>query len=163
MGKKIIFENEYFKIHLKDNVISLENLKGGAAILPITKDNKVLLAKIYRSIIDEISLEVPRGFSEKTENLEQTAKREMIEEISCSSNNIIDMGSFYPDTGLMSSEIKLYLGLDTVIDESDLQQEEGVRSLELYDYDRVYKMAINGEIKDAYTLAAILRSSKYIS
>lgn len=162
MEKKIIFESDYFKIFLYNNIVSIENLKGGAAILPVTKDKKVILLNIYRRAINQYSLEIPRGFSEDGEEPINNAKREMQEEISCVSENIIPLGYMYVDSGLMNSKVNLFLGLDTIIENSMVQEEEGIKNIVLYDFDIVYKMALEGQINDSFTLAAILRSKRFM-
>ncbi|WP_017413601.1 NUDIX hydrolase [Clostridium tunisiense] len=162
MEKKIIFENNYFKIFLYNNIVSIENLKGGAAILPVTKDKKVILLNIYRRAINQYSLEIPRGFSEDGEEPINNAKREMQEEISCVSENIIPLGYMHVDSGLMNSKVNLFLGLDTIIENSMVQEEEGIKNIVLYDFDIVYKMALEGQINDSFTLAAILRSKRFM-
>lgn len=51
-----------------------------ACVLPLTKDNKVILAKQYRPGLDEILLELPGGGMEKGEAPEKAIERELLEE-----------------------------------------------------------------------------------
>ncbi|WP_341878140.1 NUDIX hydrolase [Defluviitalea saccharophila] len=158
----IVYENEYFQVFLNNNVLSLNNIKGGAAILPLTIDKKVILMKIFRKNINQDSWEIPGGFTEKGEESNVTAQREMLEEISCISQEIISLGYMYTDTGLMNSKVYLYLGKDTSVKKDQLQTTEGVKSIRLVDFEDAYNMALDGEINDSYTLVAILRSKKYV-
>lgn len=161
MNNRVIYENNFFQVILRNNeVLSLKNLKGGAVILPVTKEKQVILMKIFRKPINTYSLEAPRGFKEVDEDSIETAKREMNEEISCVSNKIIFLGSMYPDSGLMDSKVDIYLGVDCVLKKDKLQSEEGIRKIELIDYKIAYEKAIEGEIMDSYTLVALLRSKK---
>ena len=120
------------------------------------------MMRIFRENVGEESWEIPRGFTENEENGFMTAQREMMEEISCESEKIINLGYIFTDTGLMDSKINLYLGINTEIKEDRLQKEEGINTIKFIDYDSVYNMALKGEINDSYTLAAILRSKPYI-
>src|ERR1035437_1325197 len=50
-------------------------------IVPVDKDNQVIMIKQYRYIIDKTLLEVPAGYMEKGEKPLETAKRELAEEV----------------------------------------------------------------------------------
>lgn len=86
--------------------VKRENPKSGAAvdfivldskdwvnIIPITKDNKIVLIQQYRHGTDEITLEIPGGLIDPSESPLEAAKRECIEE-----------------TGFFSEETPIYLG-----------------------------------------------------
>lgn len=163
MEKQIIYANDYYQVFLDNrDILSLKNLKNGAAILPMTKNKKVILMEIFRKPVNEYSLEVPRGFKEEKEDSIETAKRELYEEITCECKEILSLGSMYPDSGFIDSKIDLYLGFGANLIGNKLQEEEGIHKLKLVDYDKAIHMAIEGEILDSYTLAALLRSQKYL-
>jgi ADP-ribose pyrophosphatase len=109
-----IYQNPYFNVKVKEDILSLESKVGGAAILPVTPEKKIILLNIFRPAIQSYSLEIPRGFAEPGEKPEETAKREMMEEISCTSGQIISMGSMYVDSGLMNTKTDLFIGLEKV-------------------------------------------------
>ncbi|KGA95558.1 hypothetical protein AJ85_00145 [Alkalihalobacillus alcalophilus ATCC 27647 = CGMCC 1.3604] len=162
MKHKTIYENPFVQVRLDDRgIVSLKNKKGGAVILPVTKEKDVLLMKVFRPAINDYSLEIPRGFKEENEEPSMTAKRELYEEISAVSKTIIPLGYLYPDTGLIDSKVELFLGLDSEIKENKVQTEEGIQHVVKVPYQDAYQMAIGGGINDAFTLAAILRSREY--
>ncbi len=159
---RIVFENEFFKVKLNKNILALDNLKGGVVVLPLTKKNQVLMIKVYRAAIDQISLELPRGFKEENEHSIEAAKRELFEETNLISEDLIPLGSIYPDSGLVNSEIDLFIAKGINIENIRLQSIEGIKEFELMDFAQALNLAIEGEIKDAFSLSAILRSQKYI-
>lgn len=161
--EKIIFENDYFKVLLVNNILRFENLKGGAVVLPVTSENKVLLIDVYRASIKQQSLELPRGFKELNEDARTAAKRELYEETKVQIDNIHTLGTVYTDSGIMNSEIELFLAKDIQIEQIVLQQEEGIKSYRLVHYDEVMKMCLTGVIKDSYTIAAIFRAMPYFT
>jgi len=54
--------------------------KATVCTLPITKDNKVILAKQFRPGPNKILTELPGGYLEKKDTPEQSARRELLEE-----------------------------------------------------------------------------------
>lgn len=154
---KSVYQNSYFNVNVHNEILSIENKRGGAAILPITPDHKVILLEVYRKPVGAISFEIPRGFSEPGEKPEETAQREMQEEISCRCVSVKPLGSMYVDSGLMDSEIYLYAGMGTEINKKKVQEEEGIRKARLFNADEVWQMAMSGRIKDSFTLAAVFR------
>lgn len=162
MEHRIIYQNAFYQVMVNErNRLSLKNLKGGAAALPVTCDHKVLLMKIYRSAIRQVSLEIPRGFAEAGESSRETAERELQEEISCTGAPYIFLGSFFTDTGLIDNKTDLFLVRNAHV-EGKLQQEEGISELLYVDFMDAWKMAEEGEISDSFTIAALMKSRKYL-
>lgn len=52
----------------------------GVMILPITKDNKIIMVKQYRPAINDYIYELPAGIVDPGETIEEAAKRELYEE-----------------------------------------------------------------------------------
>lgn len=65
-----------------------------AMVLPITKDNKIVLVKQYKHALKEILIELPAGFQQKGKSLEESALAELEEEvgIKTSADNLILLG-----------------------------------------------------------------------
>ncbi|MDF2859464.1 MAG: hydrolase [Neobacillus sp.] len=154
----IIYQNPYFNVKVDRDILSLENKVGGSAILPVTPDKRIILLKIYRPAIQSYSLEIPRGFAEIGESPEVTAKREIFEEISCECAQIDSLGTMYVDSGLMNTKVHLFIGLGTTRIKDEVQSSEGIKEMQRFTAQEVRTMALNGEIKDSFTLAALLRS-----
>jgi hypothetical protein len=58
----------------------------------------------------------------------------------------------------MNTIAHLFIGLDTIRVSKQIQQEEGIKEIQLFSMDEVREMALNGAINDSFTLTAILRS-----
>jgi ADP-ribose pyrophosphatase len=159
---RIVYKNRYISITEDEEIVQVENILGGSVILPLTKDNSLILIEIYRKTINRISIEAPRGFSEEGETNLQTAERELYEELHCSCEKIIPLGYVYPDTGLQKAKIYLYLGVNAKLQDDYIQFEEGIKKIKILPFNEVYHMATNGDINDSFTLAAILRSLKWV-
>ena len=98
-GKILNLKLEYFE---KDDKILKREIvehKDAVAIFPIDKEGYVYLVKQYRFPIQEDFLEIPAGLVEVGENYEETALRELQEEIGFSSNNLERIFEGYTSVG----------------------------------------------------------------
>lgn len=73
--------------------------QGAAAIIPVTKDRKILFVKQYRKAIEKILIEIPAGLIDEGEGPETTAVRELEEETGYTTKNLTFVTSFYPSPG----------------------------------------------------------------
>ena len=85
---------------------------GGAAILCITKDDRVLLERQFRYPYNEVIYEIPAGKLEKGEDPYQAALREFEEETGNHADSLEFLGSIYPTCGYSSEIIYIYLAKD---------------------------------------------------
>jgi len=84
-GGRIV--DDYYRIDLPEY----------AMIYALGKDGKVLLERIYKHAIGEISFVLPTGCIEKDEQPLETAKRELLEETGYAANKWSYAGSFVVD------------------------------------------------------------------
>lgn len=127
---------------------------GGAAVLCITEENKVLLIKQFRYAYNEILYEIPAGKLEKEEDPLSAAQREFEEE---TGNVALDMSyltTIYPTCGYSSEKIYLYLVTKFQKTETHFDEDEVIEPIWL-DLKDVLSMIERGEIKDAKTICAI--------
>ena len=127
---------------------------GGAGILCITNDNKVLLERQYRYAYDEVLYEIPAGKLEQGEDPYYAALREFEEETGNKASSLEHLIDIYPTCGYSSEIIYLYLAKDFVKTKTNLDDDE-IILLEYIPLDKVLSMIDNGEIKDAKTICAI--------
>lgn len=128
---------------------------GGAAILCITKDKKIILIRQFRYAYDEVIYEIPAGKLEIGENPKDAALREFEEETGNKAKDIEFLTVIYPTCGYDTEKIYLYLVQDFEKTETHFDEDEVIET-EYVDYDRVLEMIDKGEIKDAKTICAIM-------
>jgi ADP-ribose pyrophosphatase len=127
---------------------------GGAAVLVVTEDKKILLIKQYRYAYDEIIYEIPAGKLEKNEDPYVAAKRELEEETGNVADTLEPLGIIYPTCGYSNEKIYLYLALNIKPGKMNLDEDEVIESVYL-DLSEVKKLILKNEIKDAKTICAI--------
>lgn len=131
---------------------------GASAILPITKEGKILLIKQFRYPIGQVTIEVPAGKKdEKNEDGLLCALRELEEETGFSTKNVRKFQNFHSCVGYSSEMIELFIGYDCerVDNPQKGDDDEFIELLEL-DPIEVKKMVKTGVITDSKTLALLL-------
>lgn len=132
---------------------------GACCIIPVTYDKKVVMVKQYRYPIGKVLLEIPAGKLDSVdEDPLECAKRELREEAGATADKIISLGDFYPTPAYSSEVIHMYMAYGiNFVGEKELDDDEFLNN-EIYDLDELVKMALNNEILDGKTQAAILRA-----
>ena len=108
----MVYSNTYVEVYDTKGVMTVNNKYGGSVIVPVTQERNLLMLEIFRQPVGCVSLEFPRGFSEINEKSVDTARRELLEEISCRCEEFLPMGSIYPDSGLTNNRVEGNNGLD---------------------------------------------------
>lgn len=115
---KEVYHSDFLTI-VEDTVMTSENIQtkrivvrhsGASAILPITKDKKIVLVKQFRYPIGEITIEVPAGKLEHNEDPLLCAKRECEEEAHVKPKTIDHVMSIHNCLGYSDEVIHLYIG-----------------------------------------------------
>ena len=132
------------------------NLSPGAAVLAKHK-GKIVLIETFRHTVNQTVIEIPRGFSDKNETPEQTAKREFFEETNLICNSVIQIGHLHPNTGYSAEEIPLFTAIAEGIPRP--QKEESIKRVLLVSVDEFGALISTNKIKDAFTLAAFAKAS----
>ena len=127
---------------------------GGAAVLCVTKENKIVLVRQFRYAFNEILLEIPAGKLEKGEMPQASALRELEEEAGYKALSSEHLITIYPTVGYCSEKIYVYLVTDYEITETNLDENEFVEVVEVT-LEEAVRMIQTGEIKDGKTICAI--------
>jgi len=161
--KKKIFEGVVFDIQVdkiiydsgNESVREVVVHNGGAVVLPITDEGKLILVKQFRYPFQKFLIEAPAGKLEKDEDPYECATRELTEETGYTSAKITKLGEIYTTPGFCDEILHLYLATDLTA--GDHNREEGEYGMEVFEYSisEVDEMIKNGEIVDAKTIAII--------
>lgn len=128
---------------------------GGAAVLPVL-DGRVILIRHQRHATRSSHWEIPRGFGSSGEPPEETARREIREELGVDDVDLVELGSVHPDTGASNVLTRLYLAKITKL--GALEAGEGIDSVMHVTPEKLHSLVGAGEITDSFTLAAVLQA-----
>ena len=164
INSQLVFEGRVVKLY-KDKIelpTGRESFRevvkhsGGVVVLAI-KDDKILLVKQFRYPIKEIMFELPAGKLEAGEDPFEAAKRELEEETGYCADKWTDLGYVYTSPGYSDEKLYLYKAENLQFTHCHPDEGEIIQAFE-YTYNDVLKMINNGQINDAKTLCALLRT-----
>ena len=128
---------------------------GGAVVVPITDEGKIVFVKQFRYPFQKFLFELPAGKLEKDEDPFECAKRELTEETGYISKNYKPLGKIFTTPGFCTEILYLYLA--TKLKAGNHNREEGEYGMEVYEFtlNEVVRKIIIGEIVDAKTICGI--------
>lgn len=130
---------------------------GGVAVLPLNDDGTVTVVRQYRYAFASELVEIPAGKLDAGEQPEVGALRELREEIGAHVGELVSLGCVYPSPGFCKEVLHLYLARDLVYGESCPDEDEFLE-VEKIPFDTLLERVMSGEIRDAKTVAAVLKT-----
>jgi ADP-ribose pyrophosphatase len=129
--------------------------KGAAAVLPVTKDGKIVMVKQYRNALDRVTLEIPAGGINPGETPFESAVRELTEETGYRSEQVTHLKDIVSAIGFCNETIYIYLAENLIPASQNLDEDE---FLDVYEYplEEVLNLVLTNQIIDGKTTAAIL-------
>lgn len=146
--------------------IMKNHLNGSSCnVLPVTKDGEVILVVQPRVHVKSgVGVEIPAGLCENTEDILQTAKREMLEETgyTTSDDKFIFLTKCYQDEGCSSAVSNFYVALDCEkVAEQHLDSDEFI-SIFKCSVDEAFELIDMGYIGGAFTILNFELARKYL-
>ncbi|MDE7010017.1 MAG: NUDIX hydrolase [Oscillospiraceae bacterium] len=130
---------------------------GGVCVLALDDENRVLLVRQFRYPYEKVLTELPAGKLEIGEDPEQAALRELREETGAVPGTFQSLGELYPSPGYCGEIIRMYLARELTFGEAALDEGEFL-NVERMDFARLVELVLSGEIRDAKTIAAVLKA-----
>lgn len=139
---------------------------GAVAVVPLVFDAEgnpsVVLVEQYRPARDTAVLEIPAGMRDiADEPLEETARRELIEEVGLEPGRLVHLVDVLPSPGMTDSVTTVFLATDCTPVDRDLQgpEEEHSRVVHLPLVDAVRRVTSGGP-HDAKTVIGLLLAER---
>jgi ADP-ribose pyrophosphatase len=130
---------------------------GAVSVVPVDGD-EVVLVRQYRAAVDQEVLEIPAGKRDVDgEAPEETAARELAEEVGLRAGKLEKLAEFYNSLGFSDELSHVYLGTDLTEVPKDLQGvEEQHMTVERIRLDDVSALIAARELVDAKTVIGLL-------
>jgi len=139
---------------------------GGACVVPVLENEKILLVRQYRLIIDRETLELPAGKRDFVnvsgkmipEDPSVTASREMLEETGyfCPPEKLISLAKIMPAPAYCSEIVSIFLAMNPIDTGSQhLDSAESITA-QSFSLNELLNMIFSGKLQDSKTVAGIL-------
>lgn len=130
---------------------------GGVCVLALDGQQRVLVVSQYRYPYEQVLTELPAGKLEYGEDPAQAAVRELREETGAVAGQFESLGELYPSPGYCGEIIRMYLARDLSFGDTDPDEDEFL-NLERVPFEQMVERVLSGELKDAKTIAAVLKA-----
>ena len=130
---------------------------GGACVVPVLPDGRILMIHQYRPAVDRETTEIPAGaFDAEDPDFAVTASRELEEETGYRCGKISRLVRLDTAIAWCNEKVEIYLAEDLVKSgEQNLDEAEEI-GLEAIPVEELRRRIFAGEIRDAKTVAGIL-------
>ncbi len=155
-GRIIDYYSDTIEINQgKTTTFDFINHKGASAMVPVDDQGKILMVRQYRNAVDSYSLEIPAGGLNPGEDNETCAIRECEEETGYKAGEVHHLIDVYTTVAFSNEKICIYYTTGITPSKQNLDEDEFV-TIERYSLEELTRMILDGEIKDAKTVAALL-------
>ncbi|MDK2976832.1 MAG: ADP-ribose pyrophosphatase [Candidatus Marinimicrobia bacterium] len=161
----LVYDGYLLKVHrdkvkLPNGKISIREYirhPGAVVVLPFLEEGAVILERQFRYPANQVFIECPAGKIDPGESLEETARRELLEETGYTCQELRYLGKTHPGIGYTDEVIYLYEGYG--LSRQDVNRDDD-EFLEIFQvpFEEARQMVLRGEITDAKSVAAILLS-----
>lgn len=159
LKSEIVYDSKYFRVRkdlveLPDGVQkewTYWDSRDSAMVVCMTEENKLVMIRQYRYMVDDEVIEFPAGFNESTETIEESALREFEEETGYICDKIEKLGAFYETFGQLNRRIHIFFA-------QGIQKSQSNTARETDDFENIEVVLIDFE--DANRL---VRENKIVS
>jgi len=152
-----LYEDEVLLPNGKESMRTYIEHPGAAAVLPITKDNKVLLIKQFRYPIRQVTIEIPAG---KKDTIKETGlacvTRELEEETGYQAVRFEKFMDIHNCLGYSNEMIELFFAYDIYPVEHPLQSDDDeFIDIMICDKEEVLELLQTNQITDVKTIITL--------
>jgi ADP-ribose pyrophosphatase len=153
-----VFDHQVDEIQYDSGNIGIREIAvhpGGAVVIPIKDDGKIILVKQFRYPLQKTLIELPAGKLDKNEDPLNCAIRELEEETGYKAKKFEKLGAIYTAPGYCTEILHIYKAIGLI--PGNHNREEGEQGMELLELtvNEIKEKIISGEINDAKTIAGI--------
>jgi len=134
------------------------HLGASVGILPFLPQDRVVLVRQYRHLTRDFTWEIPGGGMLPEERPEESAQRELREEVGYRAGRLWRLGGFWPNNAYLDEVIHIFVAEDLVADPLPADQDEHLE-VGSFPLDEALAMAQDDRISCGLTKLAILWSA----
>jgi ADP-ribose pyrophosphatase len=137
---------------------------GGAAVVPVLDDGRVMLVQQLRYPLERHILEIPAGKLSPGEDPQRAAGRELEEETGWTAGSLTKLTSIFTSPGFCDEELHIYLGTRLTPAPGGQRREEGefTMSVHLLPFADALRQVEQGELNDSKTVVGILLAARHM-
>ena len=128
---------------------------GGAAVVPVLPDGRILMIRQMRPAVDRETLEIPAGARDPGEDPSVTEARELSEETGFMAGRLSHLCSIDTAVAWCDEKTEIYLAEELMRAGSQMLDEAEEILVEAYTARELFMRIRKGEIRDAKTVAGI--------
>jgi 8-oxo-dGTP pyrophosphatase MutT (NUDIX family) len=140
---------------------------GAIVVVPVEADGEsVVMVRQFRAAVGRDLLEVPAGKRDvEGEPPEETARRELAEEIGRRPGRLVELCQFYNSPGFCDEYTHLYIALDLVTLESPraVTAEEAAMTIQSVPFAHVDDLIASRELTDAKSIIGLLLARRFLA
>ena len=126
-------------------------------VIPLTRQEDIVLIRQYRHGIRRVTLEIPGGLVEQGDSPEETARKELLEETGYSASEMILMGSVHANPAFLNNLCYTYLARNVTPSGGHEQDEKEDIEVVIKPFKEIPRLIREGEITHSLILAAFYR------
>lgn len=165
LEENLVYDGRIVKLYVdkiecpNGNKSTREYLKhpGGVGVVALTAKNEILFVRQYRYPYKDVILEIPAGKLNYGEDPLLAGKRELREETGAIATTYTSLGTLLPSPGYTAEIIHMYLAENLTFGETDFDEDEFL-TLEKIPLQKAVDMVMSGEIADAKSQAAVMKT-----
>ena len=168
MSRREIFNGRIFTVSLEEHALpdgrtagfEMVRHPGGAAVLPLLDDGRVVLLRQFRPAAGGIIWEIPAGRLEPGEAPADCVARELAEEAGYRAGRLEPLGELLPAVGFCTERIYLFVARDLWPVAQALEPDEYLEVVPL-PAGEALALIDRGELPDAKTQLALLLARRH--
>jgi ADP-ribose pyrophosphatase len=169
--KQVIYDGKKVRLevhHLEDEETNRRHKRevcvhpGAVVVLPILRDDQIVLIRTYRYAAGQYLLELPAGTLEKDENPMNAAGRELQEETGYLAGRVQPICNFFTSPGILSEKMYAFAAYDLEKSHQALEEGEDIEVMTM-PFTEAIEMVKSGQIADGKSIATLLWYERFMS